>query len=45
MRAKDSFFEQDIHEMDLNVDKILEDAYQRCGETEGIKGTEQDELI
>lgn len=45
MRTKDSFFEQDTHEAGLIVDKILEDAYQRCGETKGIKRPEQDEPI
>lgn len=45
MFTKDIFSEQDVYETGLIVDKILEDAYQRCGETEGIKGTEQDELI
>lgn len=45
MRTKDSFFEQDTHETGLIVDKILEDAYRRYGETEGIKRPEQDEPI
>ena len=45
MRTKDSFFEQDTRETGLIVDKILEDAYQRCGETEDIKRPEQDEPI
>lgn len=45
MFTKDLFSEQDVHETGLIVDKILEDAYQRCGETEDIKRPEQDKRI
>ena len=45
MLTKDSILEQNVHETGLIVDKILEDAYQRCGETEGIKRPEQDKRI
>lgn len=45
MRTKDSFSEQDVHQTDLSIDRILEYAYQRSGGTKGIKGPEQDERI
>lgn len=45
MSEKDSILEQNVHETGLIVDKILEEAYQRCGETEDIKRPEQDEPI
>jgi hypothetical protein len=45
MFTKDLFSEQDVHETDLSFEEILYDAYQRCGETEGIKRPEQDKRI
>lgn len=45
MRTKDSFFEQDTNETDLSFEEILYDAYQRCGEIEGVKRPEQDKRI